>query len=152
MRWLACIDIRGEKPSPEELVHTTGQWAERAGAVVDVVFSDPYGTWKVATIDPGLQRQLRMEEAAQKERDRQHLAELADDLPDAVRGKVIVIDGIPEDEVLALSKDYDAVVVAAGKPALARALLGSVSSRIVRRAPVPVLVLRPGEGPGAHSD
>ena len=67
-----------------------------------------------------------------------------------ITDNVIVKIGNPVDEILqeVEDKDYDMVVMGAhGHSALAKALIGSTSRRVVRRCKTPVLVVRlPEEG------
>lgn len=72
------------------------------------------------------------------------LKKLADRLPESLRGDVKVLQGLPADVIVAAAKDgYDMVILATnGRTGLSHTLLGSVAERVVRYAPVPVLVVR----------
>ena len=71
---------------------------------------------------------------------------VADGAPRVATGKSI---GEPAAEIVAEAEDgkYDAVVVGThGRTGLAHVLLGSVAERVVRRAPMPVVTVRPPPG------
>lgn len=68
---------------------------------------------------------------------------IADGAPRIATGKSI---GEPAAEIVAEAEDgkYDAIVVGThGRTGLAHVLLGSVAERVVRRAPMPVVTVRP---------
>jgi len=68
---------------------------------------------------------------------------VADGAPRVATGKSI---GEPAAEIVAEAEDgkYDAIVVGThGRTGLAHVLLGSVAERVVRRAPMPVVTVRP---------
>jgi nucleotide-binding universal stress UspA family protein len=57
----------------------------------------------------------------------------------------VLLEGSPDDEVVGLARDGDAVVLGThGRGAVAHLLVGSVAERIVRRSSVPVLTVRAG--------
>jgi nucleotide-binding universal stress UspA family protein len=73
---------------------------------------------------------------------------VADGAPRVATGKSI---GEPAAEIVAEAEDgkYDAVVVGThGRTGLAHVLLGSVAERVVRRAPMPVVTVRPPPAAG----
>jgi nucleotide-binding universal stress UspA family protein len=87
-------------------------------------------------------------EDAERERARNALDNAADALPDDVATERVVREGVPHDEVL----DYvdegnvDVVVMGThGRTGLNHYLIGSVTERVVRNAPVPVLTVRANE-------
>jgi nucleotide-binding universal stress UspA family protein len=68
---------------------------------------------------------------------------IADGAPRVSTGKAV---GEPASEIVAAAEDgnYDAIVVGThGRTGLAHVLLGSVAERVVRRAPMPVVTVRP---------
>jgi nucleotide-binding universal stress UspA family protein len=70
---------------------------------------------------------------------------IADGAPRVSTGKSV---GEPAAEIVAAAEDgkYDAIVVGThGRTGLAHVLLGSVAERVVRRAPMPVVTVRPGK-------
>ncbi|MGA8891085.1 MAG: universal stress protein [Anaeromyxobacteraceae bacterium] len=73
---------------------------------------------------------------------------VADGAPRVATGKSI---GEPAAEIVAEAEDgkYDAIVVGThGRTGLAHVLLGSVAERVVRRAPMPVVTVRPSPAAG----
>lgn len=83
---------------------------------------------------------LRTKEAAA----RHTVQELMQQVPEALRGNALVRSGIPADEICdQASEGYDMVILATkGLSGLQHTLLGSVAERVVRMAPIPVLVVR----------
>jgi nucleotide-binding universal stress UspA family protein len=68
---------------------------------------------------------------------------VADGAPAVSTGKSV---GEPASEIVAAAEDgkFDAIVVGThGRSGLAHVLLGSVAERVVRRAPMPVVTVRP---------
>lgn len=58
----------------------------------------------------------------------------------------LVLEGHPANEIIEQARDYDLVVVGTlGRSGLAHLLLGSVAEKVVRHAPVPVLVVKSTE-------
>jgi nucleotide-binding universal stress UspA family protein len=71
--------------------------------------------------------------------------EVVDRLPTAVEVERTITTGVPQDEILSLVAEGDADVVVMGthgRSGLDRYLLGSVTERVVRQSPVPVLTVR----------
>ena len=75
---------------------------------------------------------------------RQELEKLASEvLPDAVERHLVVLTGNPSEIICNEAESHDLVVMGThGRGGLGRALLGSVTSEVVAKAPVPVLVTR----------
>jgi len=75
-----------------------------------------------------------------------HLDELATQLlPATLRGRTVVREGNPANEVVAAAKSLKADLIVlsnTGRSGLKRVLLGSTAERIVRHAPCPVLTMR----------
>jgi universal stress protein A len=70
---------------------------------------------------------------------------VADGAPRVSSNKAV---GEPAAEIVAAAEEgkYDAIVVGThGRTGLAHVLLGSVAERVVRRAPMPVVTVRPGK-------
>lgn len=72
------------------------------------------------------------------------LQRLMDDkVPEAMRGSCTALRGSPAELIVARAEGYDMVVLGThGRTGLSAVLLGSVAERVVRLAPVPVLVVR----------
>ena len=72
------------------------------------------------------------------------LQALLQTIPEGLRGKILVRRGTPAETICtAASEGYELVIVSTrGRTGLAHVLLGSVAERVVRHAPVPVLVVR----------
>jgi nucleotide-binding universal stress UspA family protein len=85
---------------------------------------------------------------AEHERAEAAIDHAIDALPDGVRTERVVREGIPKTEVLAHvdETDVDLVVMGThGRTGLDHYLIGSVTERVVRNSPVPVLTVRAGE-------
>jgi nucleotide-binding universal stress UspA family protein len=86
-------------------------------------------------------------ERAERERAEAAVGEAIDALPDDVATTGVVREGIPKTEVLdyVADADVDLVVMGThGRTGLDHYLIGSVTERVVRNAPVPVLTVRAG--------
>lgn len=72
----------------------------------------------------------------------------ASDIGPRVRSRVLVRAGVPWQEIVAIADEtnMDLIILAThGRTGLTHALLGSVTERVVRHAPCPVLVVRERE-------
>jgi universal stress protein A len=69
---------------------------------------------------------------------------MATHVPEACRGRILLRRGPPAETICEAAKDgYEMVVVSThGRTGLSQILLGSVAERVVRHAPIPVLVVR----------
>lgn len=90
---------------------------------------------------------LFTEMSAQVAREQRHRLErvAAEEVPEALTTELIVREGFPPEEVLAQvrSGEHDLVVMGThGRTGFGRVLLGSVTERVLRECPVPVLVTR----------
>ncbi|MFB6091067.1 MAG: universal stress protein [Halobellus sp.] len=84
-------------------------------------------------------------EEAERERAEASIEETVARLPDDVAVERRVATGIPQDEILDLVDELGADVVVMGthgRSGLDRYLVGSVTERVVRHSPVPVLTVR----------
>lgn len=77
---------------------------------------------------------------------RHRLEQLAkNEIPESVAVELVVREGFPPEEVLAQVKsgEHDLVVMGThGRTGFGRVLLGSVTERVMRECPVPILVTR----------
>ncbi len=147
MRWLVAVDLADRA---QEVVEEAGRWAARAGAVLDVAYADAALPYVELVHDPGLQRMVAEEATRLHHARGERLRAITEHLPEAVRGAPRLLDGEPAPTLAAAAAGYDALLVAThGRTGLAHLWLGSVAERLVRTAPVPVLVLRLGPEGGA---
>jgi nucleotide-binding universal stress UspA family protein len=88
---------------------------------------------------------FRLHEEAAREQE-QALKKIAhEEIPEDVPWRAVTREGPPAEEVLAQIKEgpYDLVVMGThGRGGLGRALLGSVTEKVLRSSPIPVLVTR----------
>lgn len=72
------------------------------------------------------------------------LQELMQTVPEANRGRILLRRGPAADTICNEARQgYELVIVSTqGRTGLAHALIGSVAERVVRHAPIPVLVVR----------
>ena len=75
---------------------------------------------------------------------RQHLALLAEDVPEALRGDILVETGNPADVLCDVARDRDAsmVVIGAHRHGIVRRMLGTTAAHVVNRIDRPLLVTR----------
>jgi len=88
-------------------------------------------------------------EEAEHDRAEAAIEETTARLPESVAVERTVATGVPQDAILDLIDDLAADVVVMGthgRSGLDRYLVGSVTERIVRHSPVPVLTVRGDEG------
>ena len=85
---------------------------------------------------------IRQGEEVSSLRELQSLME--EHIPEACRGRILLRRGSPAETISTVAQDgYEMVVVSThGRTGLSQILLGSVAERVVRIAPVPVLVVR----------
>lgn len=88
---------------------------------------------------------ITMHEQAAKEQ--KHLLDriARQEIPEDVPFQTLAVEGFPPEEIVAQAErgKHDLIVIAShGRTGLARAFLGSVAERVLRHAPVPVLVTR----------
>jgi nucleotide-binding universal stress UspA family protein len=110
----------------------------------------------VNVMDPGRGGLLRHREPIRPVEERRDRAEVAQEIAERARtsgaeATFLVWEGDVGDGILAAAEAEHAdliVVGSRGRSGVERSLLGSVSDRIVRRAPCPVLVVRPDQDDG----
>lgn len=142
MRLLVGIDIHGR---PDRFLRAVQPWAARLDAMVDLAHVSAYRPDEVRLegASEALIQQVASWRALQRD-EQQELERLRDSLPDRHRGRARLLTGRPSSTLSAQTQGYDLVLVGAQRQAgLARALLGSITRRVVRRAHCSVLVLRP---------
>ncbi len=128
MAVLVGVDLRS--PGHGWLLGRAARYASALGTTIDLVYFS----------GPGEPRP----------EDRQQLADLLEDLPEGCRGRASVEAAPPAEGLLALSRDYDLLVVGSRElPALVRLLRGPMATRVLRSAACPVLVPRGEHGLGA---
>lgn len=86
----------------------------------------------------------RLDRAAGSERRAERaLDDLLAQIPGPLRGEAFVRRGVPADCICHEAASYRCVVVStAGRSGLSAMLIGSVAEQVVRRSPVPVVVVR----------
>ena len=140
MRLLAAVDVR---EGAEQVVEEVGRWADALGAVVDLAFIEEYGSTAALIRDPAIRSLVEKEWVHLRSRHVEQVGKLLGELPEACRGRCIVLAGVPSQELVSLAADYDGVCVGThGRTGWGHFLLGSVAERVVRTSTVPVLVLR----------
>jgi nucleotide-binding universal stress UspA family protein len=137
---LLAVDLAD---SAEHVVDLVAPWAERLGAVVDLLHVTPLIAPVPEVPDAEVQALMiwEMQRAEGIRKDR--LNELLRRLPEGRRGEGIAIVGPIAATIVEEAARYDLVAVAShGRTGLQRVWLGSVAERVVRTCPKPVLVLR----------
>lgn len=74
------------------------------------------------------------------------LTRLRESIPEGIPVTTEIRNGVPFVEIIRFAKEkpYDLIVIAThGRSGLAHVLLGSVAEKVVRKAPCPVLTVRP---------
>ncbi|MCB9665791.1 MAG: universal stress protein [Alphaproteobacteria bacterium] len=140
MKLLAAIDLH---TAPEAVVREAGTWAARLGGTVDLLYVDDTPDAAVFVGDPNVRAIVVEERDALLAKHAAAVQALLAQLPDAVRGAALCLPGLPADVTVERADAYDAVLVAThGRTGLSHLWLGSVAEQVVRRAHVPVVVLR----------
>jgi len=141
-RILAPTDL-----SPESLSTVTyaGHMARTQGAKLTICFVPPTGAMTYSHIMPPadmIAMDAQARQAAQERLDgwiRKHLRSLP--------GVTVELgEGVPEEEICRIAEDVGASVIIMathGRKGFSHAMLGSVTERVIRNAPCPVLVIRP---------
>jgi nucleotide-binding universal stress UspA family protein len=112
--------------------------------VLAVADTKSYGTFTTGGADsviPALEERCRAHVAATADL----IADLTSDDPDSPAVETAVVHGFPSEEILRYADEHDAdllVMGTHGRRGVDRVLLGSVTERVVRRAPVPVVTVR----------
>lgn len=138
MRLLLAIDPHDAAASPATEAAT---WATRLRGTLDLVYVHQASHRMPSFYNVAVE----LPAGAQGARDRitALLRDALARLPPEQRGQVHVVSGDPTTEIVRMAAGYDALLVAShGRKGLAWLLLGSTSEQILRRSPVPVIVLR----------
>jgi nucleotide-binding universal stress UspA family protein len=136
MKVLVAVDL---KKDAANVVQAVIPWAERLGAVLDLLYTDPFRSYAAETEN----EELAAEYQRMVGEDTRDLDGLLASIPRSNRGKSLVSDGQPAPVICDAAVDYDLVVVAtAGRTGLLAWVVGSVAESVVRTSPKPVLVLR----------
>lgn len=140
MKLLLAVDLHAQ---PELVVAHGAEWAQRLGATLDLLHADETPLVAGYIHDPVIRDIAVAEQERMIEAHRVRLETLLATVPEANRGAVVLLRGNPALLIAEASADYDALAVAThGRTGMGRLWLGSVAERVVRSAPVPVLVLR----------
>jgi nucleotide-binding universal stress UspA family protein len=140
MKLLLAVDL-SEDPSAH--VRLAAEWAKKLGGKLSLAFAE--GALAVSDFlsDPHVRALLEQEAERMRARDRQRLDDLLGALPPELRGESLLLRGEPIEALLEAAHSHDAlVVITHGRTGLARMWLGSVAEHLVRRATVPVIVLK----------
>ena len=138
-RLLVGVDLT--KDSHRWLINQAGEWAASLGGCVDAVFMVPNPA--VAGIRNKSVRDAALREWTEAQAPhRKQLESAMASIDEAHRGKALVEAGDPENDLVALSADYDFVVVGnLEHSGLKGYLLGTVASHVVRSAKCHVITL-----------
>jgi nucleotide-binding universal stress UspA family protein len=140
MRIIVAVDLND---GAEALVDDAVRWAGRMAAKVDVVYVDEHSFDVFLMQDMAVRTALTHEWEKLRSVQEGRLAALLERIPEGMRGEAVFRSGRAADEIAAAAEGRDAVFVGThGRRGLAHTLLGSVAERVVRLAPVPVLVLK----------
>jgi nucleotide-binding universal stress UspA family protein len=140
MRILLAVDLEDE---PEVLIERAVSFVSRLGATLHLAYADEFSAMARASGNPWLDAPLHREWQRMIDEDRAELAKLLEKIPAAHRGTSHLLDGPPAATIATHAAEYHLVLVGThGRKGLAHLWLGSVAEKIVRHAPVPVLVMR----------
>jgi nucleotide-binding universal stress UspA family protein len=130
--------------------------AEGAALVVVHAFTTtPYAGPDVMIVHapdaPAMPLRMYLRLQAQRELDAL-TSRLRADAPALASIEAVLVDGAPEDQIVRLAREGDAIVVGShGAGGVARWLVGSVAERVARKATVPVLTARRSVAQGVPS-
>lgn len=143
-RVLLAVDIHEEEV--ETVVSKGAAWAARLGAVLDLLWVDDYEYAAYRIRDAKIRSIVLEQWSRARDADLEALAALLETVPDAQRGGARRADGRAAPELVAAAAGYQALLIATrGHGGLKRLFLGSVAERVVRQAPISVVVLRTTE-------
>lgn len=140
MKFLLAVDLHS---TPEAVVATAADWAQRMGATLDLLHADETPVIAGYIHDPVIRDIATAEQDRMMSAHRERLDALLATVPAALRGQAILLRGNPATLISDTAAGYDGLVIAThGRTGMSRLWLGSVAERVVRTCPVPVLVLR----------
>jgi nucleotide-binding universal stress UspA family protein len=140
LRLLAAVNLRDEEA--DAVAEGAAAWAARGSAVVDLLFVEEVSPVPVWVTDPLSAQLLASQWDKVKADEDQRLQAILEKIPAALRGVAIRAEGRPAEVIGQRAVGYAAVVLAGRRHStIGKALMGSVAARVVRTAPVPVLVL-----------
>lgn len=110
-------------------------------AVADTKSYGTFTTGGAGSVIPALEERCRENVAAAADL----IADLTSDEPDDPPVETAILHGFPAEEILRYAADHDTDLIVMGthgRSGIDRVLLGSVTERVVRRAPIPVVTVR----------
>ncbi|MBX2800708.1 MAG: universal stress protein [Myxococcales bacterium] len=141
MRFIVAVDIH--QAGASQIVDRASAWAAQMGATLDLAFVDEYEYSAYLIRDAHVRDLVVAQWDRVQQSHRSALLELAGRVPAEARGEARYLQGRAQEKLLEICADYDALLVAThGRTGLSHFFLGSVAERLVRFAPIPVVVLR----------
>ncbi|MFT4624314.1 MAG: nucleotide-binding universal stress UspA family protein [Myxococcota bacterium] len=137
---LIAVDVHDR---PDDVLRAALPWARTFKRRVDLAFASEWSTEDVTPPHPTPELEARIAEwSALAAGERVALDELVARVPEAYRGRGVFLSGRAIDVLPDATRPTGITVVAThGRGLVGRALLGSVSARLIRAAQGPVLVL-----------
>ena len=140
MKLLCAVDLGSRS---EDVVKEAGRWASQLSATVDLLYVDDTPDAAVFVGDPNVRAIVVEEREKLLASHTLKVRALLDSLPEDTAGTASCVPGIPADVVLERAIGYDAILVAThGRTGLSHLWMGSVAEKVVRFAPIPVIVTR----------
>ncbi len=140
MRVLLPVDLTERA---REVVDLAIPWAERLGGVIDLLYVDETAIPLPHVKDAAVQKILEAQWNASRRSSEAQLEALRERLPASSRRHVRLGSGPAGAAIIDLAPHFDLVMVGThGRDGVSRMWLGSVAEKVVRGAPVPVLVLK----------
>lgn len=141
MRVVIAVDIH--HAGAAAVVAEGARWAAALSATLDLVFVDEYEYSAHLIRDPSIRKIVVAQWEKIREHNRAELDRLLHLVPEGTRGAAVYLQGRAIEQLVEVAPEYDAVLVAThGRKGAEHFFLGSVAERVVRRATVPVVVLR----------
>ena len=139
MRIMVAVDLGNEA---EAVLERAIPWGARLSASLHLRAVSQM-LWEPDEVFGGTETQaLAQEWERRRSREASRLGELGAQIPEPLRGEHDILQGSAAAALLAAARDFDVVIVGThGRQGLERLFLGSVAERVVREAPVPVVVV-----------